>query len=89
METDAVPPRIVEVVAAPPNTVLLYTSLTEAPSLDLLCIEINVELGGDLSVKLHAPEGTEPPCTDEYASKLMETCRTIPLALSYMFQAQE
>ena len=52
--------------------------------LALTCIEIQVGVGGLVSVTLHMPPQYPPPCTDHYATTVMNQCRHIPLALSYI-----
>lgn len=73
----------------PPNVIFVHTlpnnkmKDSDGP-LALMCLEIQVAIGGLVSVKLHMPEGHAAPCSDDYASAIMSECRHVPLALTYI-----
>merc|ERR1712216_276653 len=83
--------RLVEVSAIPPKTLFIHTpahrkgtAANEASALALLCIEIHVTLGGTVTATLHMPEGMPAPSSNSYASAILNECRDVPLALSYI-----
>jgi hypothetical protein len=75
--------KIVEVSAAPPSRLFLHVEAPQGGTFQLVNMEIGVNLGGDIWVKLRCKGSL--PCSDEYATEVLTTCRNVPMALAYIF----
>jgi hypothetical protein len=75
--------KIVEVSAAPPSRLFLHLQAPQGGTFQLVNMEIGVNLGGDIWVKLRCQGSL--PCSDEYATEVLTTCRNVPMALEHIF----
>lgn len=71
-----------EVVCDPPNS--LSVTFLHPSANAILCLEIKVELNGILSAVLHVPPQFTPPCSNGYATDIINACHSIPLTLVYI-----
>jgi hypothetical protein len=75
--------RIVEVSAMAPSVLFLHIEASQGGMFQLVNMETKVELGGTVSVKLRCKGPA--PCSDEYATEVLATCRNVPMALRHIF----
>lgn len=52
----------------------------------LVCMDIGISLNGVLTATLHANSTEKPPCSNSYATKILQTCSSIPLTIMYILR---
>lgn len=82
---------LVEIVTEPPHTIC--ATFLHPVTQNLICTEIKCGLGGTIDAKLHShkPLNTSvppdaPPCSATFATKILNACHSIPLALKYILE---